>query len=282
MKKFYLNILLKILGVSAASGLTYSDEIIHLVSDNSNYLYNYNIKEKTLSKDLLVADFPFKNVAKKDKADFESMLEGSDAVYVFGSGSEPNREKGYHFNKIDKKVMVLDLGTLYMSMRDFAEIKPQDFNIEGVAYNGTDWFFLNRGNGPNNKNVVITVQGANLTDDFNLFYNDFELPKINGIQTGFSDAVLIKNKLFFIATAENNKSTYHDGAIGGSLFGCIDLKKMKIEFTEVISTEHKFEGLTVYKRNGKKVSFLLCEDTDTDTQESIIYQLDVELKKRIK
>ena len=282
MKKFYLNILLKVLGVSAASGLTYSNEIIHLISDNSNYLYNYNIKDNTLSKELLIDAHPYENVAKKDKADFESMIESSDAVYVFGSGSEPNRETGYHFNKIDKKVIALNLGTLYMSMRDFAEIKPQDFNIEGVAYNGTDWFFLNRGNGPNNRNVIVTVQGANLIDDFNLFYNDFELPKINGIQTGFSDAVLIENKLFFIATAENNKSTYHDGAIGGSLLGCIDLKKMKLEFADVISTDHKFEGLTLYKRDGKKVSFLLCEDTDTDTHESTIYQLDVELKKRIK
>lgn len=30
---------------------------------------------------------------------------------------------------------------------------------------------------------------------------------------------------------------------------------MKLEFADVISTDHKFEGLTLYKRDGKKFLF---------------------------
>ena len=87
--------------------------------------------------------------------------------------------------------------------------------------------FLNRGNGPKNANYIYVVQGKNLVDDFNIYYFEFDLPKIDDVPTGFSDATRINNTLFFIATSEGVTSTYDDGAIKGSIFGAIDLKKMK-------------------------------------------------------
>ena len=283
MKKFYLHTLLKIFGVGAVSGITYMADNMQLVSDDSNYLYLYNIPADKLDKVLLQHNEVNEQRLKSEKLDFEAMLAVEKGWYVFGSGSTPKREKGFFIQKDNQKIDTLQLHNLYRSMRDFAEIKPEDFNIEGVAHNGTDWFFLNRGNGPANKNIIFTVQGKNLEDEFNLFYNDFTLPKINGIPTGFSDAVIIKNKLFFIATAENIRSTYEDGAVGGTLFGCINLKKMEIEFVDILSDSRKFEGITVYKQtSGKAISFLLCEDNDDKNLESTVYQMDVQLKKRIK
>src|SRR5690606_39797613 len=50
----------------------------------------------------------------------------------------------------------------------------------------------------------------NLLEDFNIVYNPIELPKIDSHQTSFTDAILVDNKLYFLATAEKTSSTYHD------------------------------------------------------------------------
>jgi hypothetical protein len=57
---------------------------------------------------------------------------------------------------------------------------------------------------------------------------------------------------FFLATAEDTESTYDDGEVLGSLIGRINLKTMKIDFTQKISSTYKFEGLTLYTNSKEK------------------------------
>ena len=76
-----------------------------------------------------------------------------------------------------------------------------------------------------------------------------------------------------MAAAENTESTYDDGEVFGSIIGRIDIETMKIDFTKVISNNHKFEGLTVFKNSNEKIEFLLCEDKDSDVLETQIYKL---------
>src|SRR5690606_14867099 len=108
---------------------------------------------------------------------------------------------------------LLYLSWLYASMWDFAGMDEQDFHIEGVTFARGEWYFFNRGNGPESKNMIFTVQGENLVDDFNVFHQEYELPEINGHISGFSDATAVNGVLYFIATAEGTKSTYNDGEI---------------------------------------------------------------------
>ena len=82
-----------------------------------------------------------------------------------------------------------------------------------------------------------------------------------------------KIPFIFLATAEDSKSTYDDGAVLGSIIGSIDTRTMKIKLKQTITNEHKFEGLTLYKNNEETLEFLLCEDKDSDVQESDIYKL---------
>ena len=58
----------------------------------------------------------------------------------------------------------------------------------------------------------------------------------------------------------------------GSIIGKIDLKSMKVKSTKKISDSAKLEGLTVYNQSDKEITFLICEDNDTDEQESNIYK----------
>ncbi|MEY3498968.1 MAG: hypothetical protein RL308_637, partial [Bacteroidota bacterium] len=219
---------------------------------------------------------PLQNIPKKDKPDFEAIASFENSFYIFGSGSTEKRNKMLTLNATTKEAVATDdLSGLYSVMQNFGGIKPEDFNIEGAIYNGTNWYLFNRGNGKSKKNIVFTITGKNLTDEFTILSNAYKLPKIKGVQTSFTDAVAVENKIYFLATAENTQSTYDDGIVLGSLIGCIDTKTMKIDFTLKISENQKFEGITVFKNAATTIEFLLCEDSDSDELKSDIYKLSI-------
>jgi hypothetical protein len=279
MEKFTLELLFQIIGIGSASGLIYKDNSLLIIGDNSGFLYEYLIDSRDLKRHPLLEN-PIENTPKKDKADFESITHFSDSIYVFGSGSTEKRNKMIQVSSSDKKVIVSnDITNLYAVLQSFGEIKPEDFNIEGAIYNGESWFLLNRGNGSSNKNVLFTIQGKNLTTDFAILSNDYKLPKIQGVRSSFTDAILVDNSIYFLATAEDTQSTYDDGEVLGSLIGSINLKTMKIDFTQKISSTHKFEGLTLYSNSKEKIEFLLCEDKDTEVLETDIYKLTLDKKQ---
>jgi len=177
-----------------------------------------------------------------------------------------------------KKTTTNNLVDLYAVMQSFGNIKPEDFNLEGAIYDGENWYFFNRGNTSTNKNVIYTLHAKKLNEEFSLISNDYKLPKIKGVRSSFTDAILVDDKIYFLATAENTSSTYDDGEILGTLIGRIDLETMKIDFTQKISPTNKFEGLTLFSKTKNQIQFLLCEDKDTDTLESTIYKLSIDLK----
>jgi hypothetical protein len=277
MQKFQLELLFHIIGIGSASGLFFNDGSIYLLSDNSYMLYDYNIASKTLTKTPLQGKEytgPLENVPKKDKADFEAMaVEGND-MFFFGSGSTPKRDSIFHINyKVKRLQPKIDASVLYAGMREFSELSAENFNIEAAVNDGQTWYLFNRGNGPAGQNGIFTLDGDIEETSFQIIYNAFNLPKIDGAQAGFTDAVKVGEKLYFIAAAEKTTSTYADGAVAGTLIGSIDLETFEIDFTEVISLKNKFEGITLYKENKDTLEFLLCEDTDNDAKESNIYRL---------
>jgi hypothetical protein len=278
MEKFTLELLFHIIGIGSASGLIYKDNSLFIISDNSGFLYEYNIESKNLQQHQIIENLT-ENIAKSEKPDFESIAHFGDNLYVFGSGSTQKRNNMVEINTVEKEIRTNDLTDLYRVMQSFGEIKPEDFNIEGAVYTGEEWYLLNRGNGKSAKNVLFTIQGKNLINEFNILANSYKLPKIKGVRSSFTDAVVLDDKIYFLSTAEDTNSTYNDGNILGSFIGCIDTKTMKITFTKKISDTHKFEGLTVYKNSSDTIEFLLCEDNDTELLESNIYKLTLEKKR---
>lgn len=273
MEKFTLEILCQIIGIGSASGLIYQDQSLYIIGDNSGFLYEYQIDLRDLKRHPLLEN-PKENTPKKEKADFEAITQFQDSLFVFGSGSTDKRNKMIQVNAKSKKVVATnDLTDLYTVMQNFGGVNPEDFNIEGAIYDGENCYILNRGNGISNKNVLFTIAGKNLTNDFQILSNTYKLPKIKGVRSSFTDAILVDNTIYFLATAEDTQSTYDDGEVLGSLIGSIDLKTMKINFTQKISSNHKFEGLTLYAESPEKITFLLCEDNDTEVLETNIYKL---------
>ena len=122
----------------------------------------------------------------------------------------------------------------------------------------------------------------NLTDEFSILHNKFKLPKIKGVETSFTDAILVGDQIYFLATAEATESTYHDGEVLGSIIGQIDVTKMKLKSHKIISKTNKLEGITLVEETPETISLLICEDNDTEVLESNIYKITLKNESNFK
>jgi hypothetical protein len=273
MEKFQLSLLFKIIGIGSASGLVYQQDKLYIISDNSTFLYEYSISNKNLNKIALV-DYPQENIAKNEKPDFESISFLGNKLYILGSGSTENRNKVVRYNLKSKKNSEKDFSIIFQEIKKQLEIKDDELNIEGLIQHNNIMYLFQRGNGINSKNGIIYTNEDIENRVFK--YVPFDLPKIKNIATSFTDAILVDDTIYFLASAEDTNSTFEDGEVLGSIIGTIDLKTMKILNTIQISDKHKFEGLTLFKNTATQIEFLLCEDTDTEDLETTIYKLILE------
>lgn len=273
MNSFTLELLFHIMGISSASGLFLKENSLYVIGDNSSYFYEYELKSSGLKRYAL-SENPAENLEKKLKPDFEALVFDGKSFYLFGSGSTETRTKMVRVNANTKeRISVLDLSALYKRMQVLAGLNAENFNVEGVVHTGDTWYFFNRGNGSSGKNIVFTSHGKHLTGNPKITFTELELPEIRGVRTGFTDAIEVGDKFYFLAAAENTNSTYDDGEVLGSIIGCIDVKTMQVTFTKEISDRHKFEGLTLQYNRENELSFLLCEDNDSDKLQTDIYLL---------
>ncbi|MFN3754182.1 DUF6929 family protein [Flavobacterium sp.] len=270
MEKFQLSLLFKIIGIGSASGLVYYEDKLYLISDNSTFLYEYSIPTEKLNKIALVENAQ-DNIAKKDKPDFEAIaLKGTDLV-LLGSGSTENRNMIFNYAIPTGKIQKNNIGVIYQKIKQAFAISDDELNIEGLLMNHDHIYFFQRGNGAKGKNAVIYSKDTPQNQQFE--YVPIDLPKIKNVAATFTDAILVEDKIYFLASAEDTNSTYLDGEVLGSIIGRMDAKTFKVEFTQQISNTHKFEGMTLYKQSEKELEFLLCEDTDSEVLESDIYLL---------
>ena len=276
MQYFRIQSLFKITGIGSASGIIYKDNSLFIISDNSSFLYNYNLQENTLTK-IPITENPQENIAKKDKFDFESIALKGNKLHILGSGSNSKREKRITYNLDNETIVEKDLTKLYKQLKENFSISDDELNNEGAFFNTDQWYLFQRGNGANSKNGIFKLND-NLNENANIEFIPIPLPKINNIETSFTDAILVEDKIYFLATAEDTNSTYDDGEIVGSNIGRIDFKTFEFENTLKISDSHKFEGLTFYKKTEDKIEFLLCQDNDTEVLETEIFRLILNVK----
>jgi hypothetical protein len=272
MQNFTLESQFKISGIGSASGLIFKDNSLFIISDNSTFLYQFDISENKLTRIPLVENAQ-ENIPKKDKFDFESITLKGNNLYLFGSGSTSKREKEITYNFETGEIEEKDLSKLYQKLKLSTGISDEDLNIEGALFLEENLLLFQRGNGANSKNGIFSI--GRHTEPVEVQFIPIQLPKIKQVETTFTDAILVEDKIYFLATAEDCKSTYDDGEILGSIIGRMNSQTFGIEFTQKISDNHKFEGLTFYTKTEDKIEFLLCEDNDTEVLETTIYKLTV-------
>ncbi len=271
MIPYTLDFQFQIAGIGATSGLVLKGDVLYLVSDNSSFLYQYKLQEKTLHKIKLLEDSE-ENSSKKDKMDFEVLAKKGEKLYLFGSGSTSKREKRISYHLGNKNVKAKDLTSLYKKMKVVSNISDSDFNIEGAMYHNEKWILFQRGNGESGQSGLFEINKKK-----EIKFTTIALPSIQNTKATFTDALLVDDKIYFLAAAEASDSTYADGAILGSLIGCLSLPDFRLVFTQIITSAQKFEGLTFYKKTENQMEFLLCEDNDSEELLSNIYKLAIQL-----
>ncbi|MCL9804986.1 hypothetical protein NAT51_05620 [Flavobacterium amniphilum] len=273
MEKIQLIAFLTIQGIGAASGLVFHNNSLFIVSDNSGYLFEQKLDSPQLIKHSLVKDASV-NIEKKRKPDFEAITIKNNKLHIFGSGSTTNRNRMMAFNLSTNQAIENDFSEIYQKLKNQAHISDDDLNIEGALYLNGNLHLFQRGNGLNAQNGIFIIDSNQ-----NIQYHPIKLPKIKHVETSFTDAIVFENKIYFLAAAEDTVSTYEDGEVLGTIMGVMNSKTFEIEKTIQLSPTHKLEGLTLFEKQGDDLTFLLCEDNDTEDLNATIYKLKINFKK---
>lgn len=261
-------------GIGGASGILFEDDRLVLISDDSFVLYFYSIDDKKLEKfNLSESDEWNENIEKAFKPDFESLSKSENHYYLFGSGSAENRFESIEISEKPLKIVKRDsLKTIYSEMMKISNIGIDDFNIEGAVLKSDDAYFFNRGNGPNRKNGIFKIKNRK-NSKREISYYPIELPKIDEVVFGFTDACFCYDSFYFTASAESGGSTYHDGDVLGSAVGRIGIDDMILKEFQIVTKDHKLEGIAVSKNAENEIEFFLCEDADDDSGQTEIFKL---------
>lgn len=270
MEKFQLQLFQEIKGIGSASGILYHDNSLFIISDNSSFLYEYNLETDALVKHALDEN-PQENIPKKDKPDFESIALKGNKIIILGSGSTENRNDAKNFYLKSKKIKTIDFSKHFENLKKTASLSNDELNIEGLIITSDKSYFFQRGNSINASNGIFILDET--TNE--IAFKTIKLPELNNIEASFTDAILVNENIYFLAAVENTISTYDDGEILGTFLCEMKLDDFVITKTLFLSEENKFEGITLYQQNETQLTFLLCEDNDTEVLESSIFKLTI-------
>ena len=271
MKQFQLHVFFQIIGIGSASGLLYHNNLLYIISDNSTYLYAYNLDSKSVVKIPLVKN-PKENILKKEKLDFESIHLHQNKLHIFSSASTKNRNSVITYSLEDNTIDTYDQSSNYRMLERLFGFKLHQLNIEGVINHQDFVYLFQRGNGLDNKNGIFKIHNFGKTKPE---FFEIKLPHIQNIEATFTDAILLQDTIYFLAAVENTDSTYNDGEILGTFVGSMKINDFSELKTVLISETNKFEGITFYKQTAESIEFLLCEDNDTEDLNSNIYKLQI-------
>ncbi|NJM80360.1 MAG: hypothetical protein HC854_13460, partial [Flavobacterium sp.] len=213
MRKFQLQLFQKITGIGSASGILYYENSLFIISDNSSFLYQYDLRTNSLVKHALFEN-PQENILKKNKPDFESMALKENEILILGSGSTENRNTAKSFHLKSKKIQTINFTTHFESFKKIASLAKDELNIEGLIIDADKILFFQRGNSINASNGVFIMD--EITKE--LAFKAISLPKINNIEASFTDAILVNESIYFLAAVENTISTYDDGEVLGTFY----------------------------------------------------------------
>ncbi len=278
MDKFKLELFFQIIGIGATSGLVLENDSLFLISDSSSFLYEYNLKTEKLEK-IGLFENSAESIKKNEKPDFESITKVENSILLLGSGSTEKRMILARYHTKSKKSNTTDLTSLFEKISESTGIDKENLNIEGVVKYKNKWLLFQRGNGKAGQNGIF-ILNESLENPGKIGFVPVILPKEKSVPATFTDAVIVEDKIYFLATAEDSNSTYEDGTVLGSWIGVLHPSTFETEFTEKITNTNKFEGLTVYKNAETEITFLLCEDNDSEIQNADIYKLTIKKTTR--
>ena len=278
--------IIKLEKIPSGSGIVKSGDTYYIVGDDSPFLFSLNKEFKVIAKTQILdpVNFSDERIIKSKKPDFEAMeMIGQNEIVIFGSGSKAP-QRNIFIRILLKDSMIIekyDISEFYNNLRNLPIFNDSELNIEASAFRNNQIFLFNR-----RKNLIIKFEYKDL-----LAYiqgepafpkpeiRQLSLPKIDGIEAGFSGATALKGepKIIFTASVENTDNAYDDGEILGSFIGMIDISNNNdtdaFNYCPIPNTEAnlKVESVAVEEEisPGKTKVVLI---TDDDMGNSIILE----------
>ena len=273
MENFKLTNLFTIKGITAPSGLWYTQNVLFVISDSSHFLYQYDIAKKLLLKFPLVKEAK-ENIEKAEKPDLESITQYGNQLIMLASGSTEKRNSMFTLDLGSDVLQSQDLSVLYQKLKSVGSFSHDQLNIEGAIYVNQTMLLFQRGNSKNSQNGIFII--PNHQED-GIRFVPISLPTLDDVETTFTDAILVGDTIYFLACAENTESTYEDGEVLGTILGIMHAPTFEIIDVQLLSEHQKFEGITLYNETETEIEFLLCEDNDTEALEATIYKLSLKI-----
>ena len=228
---------IKIDKIPSGSGIVKSGDIYYIIGDDSPFLFSLDKELNPISKIPLLDPLHFSDerIIKSKKPDFEAMeLITANELVVFGSGSKSPERAVFMRILLNEALSIekYDISEFYNNLKKLLLLRDTELNIEAAAFRDKQIFLFNR-----KKNLIITFEYESLLSHFKgeiAFpkpkITPFILPKLNGIEAGFSGATALKgtSKIIFTASVEHTDTAYDDGEISGSFIGMIDVSTSNI------------------------------------------------------
>lgn len=281
-------------GVPSASGIEKLEDHYWVVGDNSPWLFvldsSYEITNKVLIHDTSALHSGI--LDKSRKHDSEAMISfeenGINYLLLIGSGSKETRKKAKLINtKNGELLKEYDLAPFYEMIKEQAKLNEDDLNIEAAALLNGRLYLFNRG-----ENRMISLKLTKFLDfleerieEIKVKYITVDLPKLDGIQSGFSGAVADEkyDRIIFTASVENTADWVDDGAVLGSYIGVINVKDIHHHYVpdsflleeEGDIMEIKVESIALKKSTTKSINCVLVTDSDGGVSEVLTMELDL-------
>lgn len=225
---------------------------------------------------------------KQDKLDLEACVAVGQDLWAFGSGSTPMREK---IAVIGYTTRLHDASPLYRRMREELSgpsaadsfMVPPQVNIEGAAIVNKELWLFHRGNtGPHDAGPTVfridfhrfdrwlASDGALPDIDF---VADYDLGTIDGVRLGFTDAVAVGARVFYLAAAERSPNAIDDGAVVACQLGVIQGDDVRAAVLEIDGVPLKAEGLA-FDPNNPRRGWISIDPDDTE-QPAQLYQFEL-------
>jgi hypothetical protein len=281
--------------IPSASGIEQGNGFYWIIGDNSPYLFqldqHFSLLEKVNIKKL---DHAIDGIIPKlKKVDLEAMFsmkwKKDSVLFLFGSGSKlPERAAGWKINMQNPSIQErIDLLSFYELLMVETKLKENDFNIEAAVELDGKIYLLNRG-----KNKLISLRTDHFIefiegqrDELKIKSYNIDLPKVDGIEAGFSGAAVdaANNRIIFTASVENTSDWIDDGQVLGSFIGIIELNELENHYlpSTVLITENeetlilKVESIALKNQHINSYDCILV--TDSDGGKSELLELTIHL-----
>jgi hypothetical protein len=285
---------LELKDVPSASGIEHGNGFYWIIGDDSPFMFqldqNFNLLGKvTLEKLDHAVDGVIPKLKKVDLEAILSMKWKEDSVlFLFGSGSKlPDRAAGWKINMHNPSIQErIDLLSFYELLMEETKLKENDLNIEAAVELDGKIYLLNRG-----KNKLISLRSDHFIeyiegqrDDLKIKTYTIDLPKVDGIEAGFSGATVdvAENRIIFTASVENTSDWINDGQVLGSFIGIIEIDELENHYhpSTVLIAENeetlilKVESIALKYQEGNTYDCILVTDSDGGKSELLELTID--------